>query len=500
MGYINYLGRDNDSKDQAHQNHRLVKSNCSKATRITLRGTNLPATTRPPWNSGTLPSATSTKASAVGRTARTLPKKLPIRGKLPTQEEFSSHQNNKHAPALKATLPDPSPTIEPRKSNITLEAESDFTWGYDLENTFLEQAGGTISAAKYVGSNQIRRNSDTSGGKASGAGNTRELRQACDLAQKFADGVEEDSFLNSALMTSPRLKLPLSSSTLIAAQSSPSKAKYPSITSIPIVNQKISCEDLLTRERRRVIELSVHPRDKSQKGSLIPTQGQQRSPVQLDDKLYNNIPPTFEAKPHSKPAVEKTQCPIPAQWFVRIDPDASDDEHTLPQVAVSPVAKLMNKPWLRARSRPDSLFGVLDQFAGNGYLYGLKTDNHENICPIPINRNDLQYEEKVAAADRSAGEMEFDSLCHADGESTGEDDKSKSRSNINGNLRLRQPRSRKFVKSIKWDPAIISYGPEKNEIKIGKFQVFKRPKRFGTLNPSYPIVPRRFNEHYAEPS
>ena len=47
-----------------------------------------------------------------------------------------------------------------------------------------------------------------------------------------------------------------------------------------------------------------------------------------------------------------------------------------------------------------------DQFAENERRFGLKTDYDENIYTMPINKNDPQYKQKVAAADKIAREIE----------------------------------------------------------------------------------------------
>lgn len=50
--------------------------------------------------------------------------------------------------------------------------------------------------------------------------------------------------------------------------------------------------------------------------------------------------------------------------------------------------------------------GGWDQFAENERRFGLKTDYDENIYTMPINKNDPQYKQKVAAADKIAREIE----------------------------------------------------------------------------------------------
>jgi hypothetical protein len=287
-GNTNDTGQDNDTKDQAQRNRPLVKSNSYKSTRVTFRSIKSAATTRPPWNGGTSPSPTSTKASAAKRSARILSRKLPIRGKLLTQEEFSCPQNAQQAPTLKAIPPSPYPKTEPRKPPIPPKAESDLTWGYD-----------------------------------------------------------------------------------------------------------------------------------TRKASLA----------------------------------------------VRIDPDTSDDEQTVPQVAVPPSPNTINKPSLGVRVQPDSQGGAWDQFAENERLFGLKTDYDENIYTMPLNRNHPQYEQKAAVADRIAREIEPESPGHADGESNGEEDVPKSRSKMNHSRQLQQSTSQSSIKSVKWDPAIIACGLKKVDRK-----------------------------------
>ena len=287
-GNTNDTGQDNDTKDQAQRNRLLVKSNSYKSTRVTFRSIKSAATTRPPWNGGTSPSPTSTKASAAKRSARILPRKLPIRGKLLTQEEFSCPQNTQQAPTLKAIPPSPYPKTEPRKPPIPPKAESDLTWGYDIR-----------------------------------------------------------------------------------------------------------------------------------KASLA----------------------------------------------VRIDPDTSDNEQTVPQVAVPPIPNTINKPSLRVRVQPDSQGGAWDQFAENERLFGLKTGYDENIYTMPLNRNHPQYEQKAAVADRIAREIEPESPGHADGESNGEEDVPKSRSKMNHSRQLQQSTSESSIKSVKWDPAVIACGLKKVDRK-----------------------------------
>ncbi|KAN0112800.1 hypothetical protein V8E51_005751 [Hyaloscypha variabilis] len=128
---------------------RLVKSTPSKSTRITLRGTKPVTSTRPPWNSGSL-SPTTSKTPTAQPSARTLPRKLPSRGLLPTQENSSqSEQKNCRNNDIAATV--------------------------------------------------------------SGTNITKELRCALAGSQLLQDGIEEKSFNDSDMFTSPRLKLPLSS-------------------------------------------------------------------------------------------------------------------------------------------------------------------------------------------------------------------------------------------------------------------------------------------------
>ncbi|KAH8796702.1 hypothetical protein BGZ57DRAFT_920431 [Hyaloscypha finlandica] len=280
-GNTNDIGQGNHTKDKAQRNRLLIKSNSYKSTRITLRSIKSAATTRPPWNGGTSPSPASSKASAAKRSARTLPRKFPIRGKLLTQEEYSSPQNTQQVPTLKATPPSPYSKTEPRKPTIPPKAESDLTWGYDIR-----------------------------------------------------------------------------------------------------------------------------------KASLA----------------------------------------------VRIDPDTSDDEQTVPQVAVPPGSNMINKPSLGVRVQPDSQGGAWDQFAENERLFGLKTDYDENIYTMPLNRNDRQYKQKAAVADRIAREIELESPCHADGEPNEEEDVPKFRSKMNHSRQLQQPTSQSSIKSVKWDPAIIACG------------------------------------------
>jgi PAB1-binding protein PBP1 len=50
--------------------------------------------------------------------------------------------------------------------------------------------------------------------------------------------------------------------------------------------------------------------------------------------------------------------------------------------------------------------GAWDQFAENERRFGLKTDYDENIYTMPINKNDPQYKQKAAAADKIAREIE----------------------------------------------------------------------------------------------
>jgi hypothetical protein len=287
-GNTNNIGQDNNTKDQAQRNRLLVKSNSYKSTRITLRSIKSAATTRPPWNGGTSPSPTSSKATAAKRSARILPRKLPIRGKLLTQEEFSGPQITQQVPTLKATPPSPYPKTELRKPTIPPKAESDLTWRYDVR-----------------------------------------------------------------------------------------------------------------------------------KASLA----------------------------------------------VRIDPDTSGDEQTAPQVAVPPSPNMINKPSLGVRVQPNSQGGAWDQFTENERLFGLKTDYDENIYTVPLNRNDPQYEQKAAVADRIAREIEIESPCHADGESNGEEDVPKSRSKMNHSRQFQQPTSQSSIKSVKWDPAIVACGLKKVDRK-----------------------------------
>ena len=86
---VNNTEQYSDANHQGQGNRRLLKLCPSKTTRVTLRKTKAAETPRPPWNTGTSPSPATTKARSV-TAKRNMPRRLPVRSKLLTQEEFSN--------------------------------------------------------------------------------------------------------------------------------------------------------------------------------------------------------------------------------------------------------------------------------------------------------------------------------------------------------------------------------------------------------------------------
>jgi hypothetical protein len=207
----NNTEQDNNANDQEHGNRRLIKPCSSKTTRVTLRKTKAAETPRPPWNTGTSPSPATTKAGSA-TAKRTMPRRLPVRPKLPTQEEFFNPCPTEDYPTATSAveLPARCQTPEPAKSMIPAkDPETGLTWKYDRLNAYLEHP----AQSKLSGNHEVVKEppSDADATPTRGADMTKELRQD---SQMFSGHIEVDSFLDSELMTSPRLKLPLSSPAL----------------------------------------------------------------------------------------------------------------------------------------------------------------------------------------------------------------------------------------------------------------------------------------------
>jgi hypothetical protein len=183
----------NDADDQGQDNRRLLKSCPSKSTGITLRKPKATETPRPPWNTGTSPSPAAAKASSV-TAKRILPRRLPVRSKLPTQEEFSSqcpaevHQTV----TSKVELPARCQTPEPTKSLIPAkDPETGLTWNYDRLKTYLEHSTQSDSSKNHVVIKEPP--SDAGVAPTKGADITKELRQKSEM---FREHIEVESFLD----------------------------------------------------------------------------------------------------------------------------------------------------------------------------------------------------------------------------------------------------------------------------------------------------------------
>lgn len=201
----------NDADDQGQGDRRLPKSCPSKSTRVTLRKPKAAETPRPPWNTGTSPSPATTKArSATAK--RILPRRLPVRPKLPTQEElFNKFQTEVQQTATsQVELPTRCQTPEPTKPLIPAkDPETDLTWKYDRLKTYLEHSAQSKSSENHA---VIKESLNDAGATPTkGTDIAKELRSKSEM---FREHTEVESFLDSELMTSPRLKLPLSSPAL----------------------------------------------------------------------------------------------------------------------------------------------------------------------------------------------------------------------------------------------------------------------------------------------
>ena len=208
---VNNTEQYSDANHQGQGNRRLLKLCPSKTTRVTLRKTKAAETPRPPWNTGTSPSPATTKARSV-TAKRTMPRRLPVRSKLLTQEEFSNpYPTEAHQTATSAVeLPARCQTPEPAKPLIPAkDPETGLTWKYERLKAYLEHP----AQSKSSGNHEVVKEppSDAGATPTKSADITKELRQN---SQMFREHIEVDSFLDSELMTSPRLKLPLSSPAL----------------------------------------------------------------------------------------------------------------------------------------------------------------------------------------------------------------------------------------------------------------------------------------------
>ncbi len=201
----------NDADGQGQGNRLLLKSCPSKSTRTTLRKPKASEVPRPPWNTGTSPSPATTKArSATAK--RTIPRRLPVRPKLPDQEEFFNpcptevHQTaaSKVKLTARCQTPEPAKPLIPAK-----DPETGPTWKYERLKTYLEHPAQT----KLPGNHDVVKEtpSDAGATPTRGADIIKELKPKSEM---FREYFEVDSFLDSELVTSPRLKLPLSSPAL----------------------------------------------------------------------------------------------------------------------------------------------------------------------------------------------------------------------------------------------------------------------------------------------
>jgi hypothetical protein len=396
-----------DPKEQGQGSRRLIKSYPSKSTRITLRSTQPTGTIRPPWNSG-LPSPNSTKAVSTS-TKRTLHRKFPVRPKLPAPEDFSS-LNLKDVPqaatssieqSTRCQTPEPTKTAIPSK-----DPETDLTWEYDRLKAFLERAAATTSPENHVGLKEPRSRAYAT--MISEPDITEDLLHPFAASPMFKEQIEEDSFLDSELMTSPRLKLPLSLPATVENRHGTMAGKWPSL--------------------------------------------------HIDTETYNYGQIATRRPAPPLPEMIKIPCSIIETWQTPrapLDPETSDDEQVTSQIpALDLELSHEERAAAQKATRSDPQSKLRQKSSAEGQV---------------SSRRIIQPTEKVSRAQHSTPSLIIPtwarivrgaSPCPVDRESSGEEWASMSRSILNRSRRLRQSRSQSSIKSVKWDPAIIACGPK----------------------------------------
>jgi hypothetical protein len=477
-------GKDNDEKGDGLRNGRVVIKSCpTKLTRITLRGTKSKPIeiNRPPWNTGS-PSPTTTKASSTQakRTIRALATKLPNRQKVHSQGEPISSQSLKDCPQVAESKPEPAvctPTPEP--SNLitsSKDPKSGPEWGYKQLEEFLQLATGTAASPRpketktatpttqpstEVGLQEDPKNADIDAGTL--AAPTEAINRAIRLPQLLRDQTEE-SFFESELMTSPRLKIPSSSPVLTTMQLSPPKPIQASMASSPRINEEYYLEEKLASERRRAYIPAVF----AQAGDR----------VQLDQEC-NDKQAVFQRMIQPTPTVVKSQSPMSRGWptsLLQFDPETSDEGHTLPQTARA-LPSMIKVPCLASRTLPIPHLQLDLESAGEGQTAPQRAmpppaqgqlDQGSSTGEISANQQAVQQTQLMpwvqhynpsTSTPTWAQIVRGDFPFHANEELSGEDYALKSRPIINRSRRLRQSRSQSSIKSVKWDPAIIACGP-----------------------------------------
>jgi hypothetical protein len=503
----NYIVQDNVQDNQEQRNLGLIKSHMSRATRITLRNTKPAETIRPPWNSGS-PSPTSTKArvSTVKRSIHTLQRKLPRRGAIPTLEAFSSPKDIQQDVVSKNSQPAPCSTPEPRQPTSTAkEPETSLTWEYGRLKGFPEKTAGTPAAGTYVesGEGRVRKDGATTGS----ADITKPLSHAFSASEMLRDDPQEDSFLDSELMTSPRLKIPLSTPALTTRPSSPLKTIHHEVISTRRINEQSYSEDLPHTTRHLANMPSSGAQHEFQDRNLVPAQALQSRLLQLDRDSCNNEYSALQGKPPSKVKVEN-ELPISKDWpRFHLDPKLSDNEQVDTERAAPPLPRLVNVPYRGTRAQPISRLQLDSETSDNqravpksercvpnsmktrrsvdegwaSQKLDLEIPEYEQVTsqiPLLFSKPIHKVPNSIRRAGRVSGEIwrkqhplpttsktiaarsvRGDSPCNADGESSGEEYAATSRSIINRSRRLRHSRSQSSIKSVKWDPAIIACGP-----------------------------------------
>jgi hypothetical protein len=538
----------NDKKEDANRSNRVViKSYPTKPTRIMIRGTkSKPVESRPPWNTGS-PSPTTTRASVHSkRSIRVLSTKLHNHPKVHSQEEplsSPSLEDDHQVAASKAEPPLDAPS--PTSTNLTIPPENPKTgleWGYKQLEEFLQHTTGATTSPRTKGSNTA-----TSTTKSSTPRKDQSIRRipnevglqearfnadpvAAEVAapnaslggsikspKSLREQMQEESFLESELMTSSRLRRPVSSPAMTKMQLEPHKLSQTSMTLTPSANDQLSLDDKLASERRRGYILAVLAQRGKQNGSS-PTQALPDPDFQLDQESANEHAAPQRMTPATQ-AVAKTKSPTFIQWptsQLQPDPEMSEDEQTSPQPPARAMPNMIKVPsassceWpaaqlqldledsddenaslQSARSLPSMIqvpypggtkFPIqplrLDLESADEERPDLKqatryySKTHFNQEPLADERPATQQaveQTQLVATDQCrtyriskskwAQIVRGDSPFNADGESSGDDHVLKWRSLINRSRQLRQSRSHSSIKSVKWDPAIIAYGP-----------------------------------------
>jgi hypothetical protein len=384
-------GKDNDKQGDRPRSGRVVIKSCpSKPTRLTLRGTRSKpvAISRPPWNTGS-PSPASTKAQAM-RSIRLLPTKLPDRPRVqrqPEEPKSSPTLKDAHQPGPLRAEPGPlTPPPEPTSLIIPhKDPKAGLKLGYKQLEEFLQHATGTATSPRtkeasakshiiqssstqkdqcigqlstVVKSKEARRQANARA--ATVATQTETLKRAIKLHQPSRDQTQDESFSDSDLMTSPRLKMPLSSPALTLNQPSSLQTTQSPLNSNSRTNEQVAVEENLASARRRAYILAVIAQDEELKRSLVWAQARSDPLFELDQES-DEIHAAPQRRRQSAPTAVKIQVlgsggrPIST---LQPDPETSDDEQSTPQAVAPPLPNVTRVTYPEPRTLPVSRFQV----------------------------------------------------------------------------------------------------------------------------------------------